>query len=199
MIRKMERSTTEEILKEVSKVLQDAAAPIFARHPCSRSSDFIDDIVFNYGDAPRPAELASSEVRKGSGEAVDDYNMSVISPMSTDKYACNVYGAFVEYLNGELSDRISRANDRLSFARRSVERAEADLEEIRSAVNLSWVMARIMADDVRSAIEQYDDCSASDMEYWASDIEKTLGQGERNKDGSKMVFVDGILVEGNEE
>lgn len=198
MTRKMERSTTEEILKGVSKVLQDAAAPIFARHPCSRSSDFIDDIVFNYGDSPLPTELASSEVRKGSGEAVDDYNMSVISPVSSDKYACNVYSAFVEHLNGELLDRISRANARLDFARRSVERAEAKLEEIRSAVNLSWVMARIMADDVRNAIEQYDDCSASDMEYWSYEIEKTLEQGGRNKDGSKMVFVNGVFVEDND-
>ena len=199
MIRKIKESTADRILKDVSKVLQDAAAPIFVRHPCDKSSDGIWELAYSYGDVPRFEPMTPAEVRRGSGEAVDDYNMSVISPVSTDKYACNVYSAFVEYLESDLSSRVSDIDKMIRYHRSRLEATEAELEEVRVAVQHAWIMARAVANDVRDAIDQYSDCSASDMEYWAMEIRSTLISVGRNGDGSMNRPVGDVSLDSEKE
>ena len=133
MIRRMEQSATYKIERDVSKALQEAAAPIFVRHPCDRSSDGIWSLAYDYGMTPRFEPMNPAETRKASGEAVDDYNMSVISPVSSDKYACNVYSALVEYLDTDLSKRVKNVSERIRRYRKDLEESEAELEEIRLA------------------------------------------------------------------
>lgn len=198
MKRRIDQSVGYRITRDVSKVLQEAAAPIFVRHPCNKSSDGIWNLVYDYGGTPCCEPMTSADVRKESGEAVDDYNMSVISPVSSDKYACNVYSALVEYLDTDLSNRIKGVSERIRLFRRGLERAEAELEEIRLASQRAWVMAKVMADEVREAIEQYEDCSASDMEYWAMEINSTLVSVGRNEDGSMDRPVNGVSLNGKE-
>ena len=76
---------------------------------------------------------------------------------------------------------------------------EAELEEVRVASQHAWVMARAMANDVRDAIDQYSDCSASDMEYWAMEIRSTLIGVGRNEDGSMNRLVGDVSLGGKKE
>lgn len=199
MIRRMKESVSDRIQKDVSKVLQEAAAPIFVRHPCDKSSDGIWELAYSYGEVPRFERMTPAEIRKESGEAVDDYNMSVISPVSTDKYACNVYSALVEYLESDLSGLVSDIDKMIRYHRSRLEGFEAELEEVRVASQHAWVMARAMANDVRDAIDQYSDCSASDMEYWAMEIRSTLIGVGRNEDGSMNRLVGDVSLDSKKE
>lgn len=199
MIRRMKESVSDRIQKDVSKVLQEAAAPIFVRHPCDKSSDGIWELAYSYGEVPRFEQMTPAEIRKESGEAVDDYNMSVISPVSTDKYACNVYSALVEYLESDLSGLVSDIDKMIRYHRSRLEGFEAELEEVRVASQHAWVMARAMANDVRDAIDQYSDCSASDMEYWAMEIRSTLIGVGRNEDGSMNRLVGDVSLDSKKE
>lgn len=184
MNRKMEQLIDERVMTEVRKVLQEASAPIYVLHPCDRSELGIYELTHRYGEVPNDDCPYPPDVRRASGEAVDDYNMASISPVSSDRYASNVYNALAAYITEHLSLEISSASDRVKCLSDELDEAEGRLESLRFTIQVAWTLAKKVADKVRYAIEEYSDASATDIERSIGEIDKLLSDAGRRSDGT---------------